>query len=250
MNAVEMPTNTPIHSPLYPSSLKYDADNCRSLIVTCNAAADKLERFLKVTPFTLRAPMVVIEGGVFGECTAGDFCFSGVLIPVTYRGIDGAYYAFSYTDTDVSLALGREPFGYPKKQATIEVSEQDETIGIKTWRQGRCILDVKGHVTKKSAIPQPLVTTYPHLLIQLIPDVDGRRPLVNRVVSRDTHSSSEVVAQFSARAEVHIDPEAAEGLEVLGIKDVRQARFVRTRFRSAPGTVVADLLPSPSGSLG
>jgi acetoacetate decarboxylase len=246
---IETPTNIPIHSPLYPSSLVYTAENCRSLVITCNASEDKLGRFLQGTPFTLRAPFVVLEGGVFKECTAGDFCFSGVLIPVTYRGINGAYYAFSYVDTDVSLALGREPFGYPKKLANIEVDEQDRQIGIKTSRQGRCILELNGQMMTNSALAEPVVTTYPHLLLQIIPDVDGLRPIVKRIVSRDTHSRSELVSELSVRAQVHIDPGTGEELEALGIQSVCEARFVRTRFRSAPGTVVQDLLSGAADNL-
>lgn len=247
---IEIPTNIPIHSPLYPSSLSYTADNVRSLVVTCDASEDNLTRFLRGTPFTLLAPLVVIEGGVFGQCTAGDFCFSGVLIPVTYHGINGAYYAFSYVDTDVSLALGREPFGYPKKLATFEVNEQDQGIEIKTWRQGRCIMELSGEVMMNGALDDPLMSTHPHLLLQVIPDVDGRHPIVNRIVSRDTYSCSELVADLSAIAHVQIDAGAGEGLEALGIQEVRQARFVRTRFRSAPGKVIEDLLLVAKSNLG
>ena len=246
---VEIPTNIPIHSPLYPSSLSYTAANVRSLIVTCDASEDKLTRFLSGTPFTLLAPLVVIESGVFGQCTAGDFCFSGVLIPVTYRGTSGAYYAFSYVDTDVSLALGREPFGYPKKLATFEVNEGDQGIEIKTWRQGRCIVELGGEFIVNSAVGEPLVNTHPHLLLQVIPDVDGRRPIVNRIVSRDTSSSSEVIDAFGAVAHMQIDAGAGEGLETLGIQEVREAQFVRTRFRSAPGKVIEDLLLVAKGNL-
>jgi acetoacetate decarboxylase len=51
-----------------------------------------------------------------------------IIIPARYRDTVGGFYAFCYIDTDDALALGREPFGYPKSYARSHMQKTGRAV--------------------------------------------------------------------------------------------------------------------------
>ncbi len=63
----------------------------------------------------------------------GDYTETGQVIPVRFRGSDGAvqeggYVHAMYLDDNSPIAGGREIWGFPKKLATPKISHESETI--------------------------------------------------------------------------------------------------------------------------
>lgn len=235
-------TNTPIHAPLYPSDLKYYASNVRGVMLVCEADEDKIKKHLENTPFNYYTNKVIVEGGFFGDCTMGDFCNSGIVIPVEYKGKYGGYYSYCYVDTDSSVALGREPYGYPKKSALISYEEKDGgKVDIVTTRNNVEIMRVEASLTDKQ-LEESIVTPSPHLLLQIIPDVDGKELLVNRIIERNASlPPTKIIDRKMADAKLTIGESKDDPLYLLGISDVLQAYFTVVDFHWAPGKVIADL---------
>ena len=63
----------------------------------------------------------------------GDYTETGQVIPVRFRGADGAvqeggYVHAMFLDDNAPIAGGREIWGFPKKLAKPKISHQSETI--------------------------------------------------------------------------------------------------------------------------
>ncbi|MGH6953294.1 MAG: acetoacetate decarboxylase family protein [Alphaproteobacteria bacterium] len=183
------PNNVPLHSPLFPSDLMYGSDDAESVSVLVEVEEDAVRNLLRPTPFEFVSAHAWVE--VMALRTAWGvepFAGGGVLVPARYKGTLGAYYALCYVDSDESLALGREPFGYPKKYArsSIQRTGRAATAAI-VRRDARVEISV---ITDDRARAAPPVPRYPHLLLQVLPSAETPDVLLKRVIARDTAAAS------------------------------------------------------------
>src|SRR5688572_27685120 len=116
MNIVS--NNIPLHNPLFPPSMQYGSNDAESLSILLQVEEAYVRKILAPTPFSFVSAHAWIEVVVLRSAWGiQPFCGGGIIIPARYHDTVGGYYAYCYIDTDEALALGREPFGYPKKYA-------------------------------------------------------------------------------------------------------------------------------------
>jgi acetoacetate decarboxylase len=158
------------------------------------------------------------------------------VIPVSYKGIVGGYYAFCYLDTDDGLALGREPFGYPKKYARTHIQQTGRAATASMVRKDAAInISVVLDATNREVPP---VKRYPHLLLQVLPSAESTDVLLKRVILRDTGAVSDMrVTTGDAAIEVPVTPLPNE-LEWLSGTIPVCGLYSRGPFRSALGKVL------------
>ncbi len=228
--------NIPLHAPLFPPSLDYGSDDAEgiSLLVEVDEAA--VRGLLKFTPFEFVSAHAWIEiialRSAFG---VQPFAGGGVIIPARYRDTTGGYYAFCYIDTDDALALGREPFGYPKKLGPAGLQRTGRATTA--FMKGRTWAVEVSVVISDEPVRQPAVPRYPHLLLQVFPSAETPEVLLKRVIARDTAVASHMSASAGEGALTIPDLPANELAWLAGAKPLH-ASYARGAFRGALGKVL------------
>jgi acetoacetate decarboxylase len=238
--------NIPIHAPLYAPDLIYGSDNCETLTALVKADEDAVRDLLSPTPFEYVAPYAWIEIVVLRTAFGvAPFQSGGVIVPALHpqSGTVGGYYAFCYTDTDESLALGREPYGYPKKYARVTLDHAGLAVIGRIRSESASI--TLGAALTDIAEPADLPQRYPHLLLQVIPGAESNDILLKRVIARNTGAASTFFERFGDGA-VEIE-EAMGANELAWLKNCAPvtAAYGRGRFRSAYGEVLETIEVGP-----
>jgi acetoacetate decarboxylase len=108
-----------------------------------------------------------------------------IIIPARYRDTVGGFYAFCYIDTDDALALGREPFGYPKSYARSHMQKTGRAVTAAMKRKDAA---VEVSVILGSGIASVAeVPLYPHLLLQTFPSAETTEPRQATLALRGAH---------------------------------------------------------------
>jgi acetoacetate decarboxylase len=228
--------NIPIHAPLFPASLEYGSDDAEAVSLLVEADEAAVRRLLKPTPFEFVSAHAWIEVVVLRSAFGVQpFAGGGVIIPASYRGTRGGYYGFCYIDTDDAMALGREPFGYPKKigPAGLQKTGSAATAFMKgrTWA-----IEISVIAGTEPQSPPP-VPRYPHLLLQVFPSAETPDVLLKRVIARDTAAGSRMT---SAAGEGALAVPELAGNELAWLSGARPifASCARGAFRGALGKVL------------
>lgn len=186
--------NTPVHAPLYPPSFEYGSDRAVGVSVLLEAEADPVRDLLKATPFEFVSAHAWVEVmQLHDSFGVKPFAGGGVLVPARYGDTVGAYYAFCYVDTDETLALGREAFGYPKKYASAQI-QRTGRVATAYIRADSARIELSVALDPDTEA-MPSVPRYPHLLWQVLPSAETDEPLLERVIARDTSASSNMSAR-------------------------------------------------------
>jgi acetoacetate decarboxylase len=78
-------------------------------------------------PLEVVEPIVKYEFIRMPDSTGfGDYTESGQVIPVRFRGEEGAYVHSMYLDDDAAIVGGRELWGFPKKLAEPKITHEGE----------------------------------------------------------------------------------------------------------------------------
>jgi acetoacetate decarboxylase len=137
----------------------------------------------------------------------------GILFPVKFRDLTGGFWAYEYEDNDESIGAGRELWGYPKKFATAKLEERGDRVIAVVERKGVKLMDVELMVNGE-AVPE--VRTYPHLLLQVIPNADKPGVFMKRVLARDTSPDTITKSRKSGRARVSFSKLDSDPIYKLG----------------------------------
>src|SRR5688500_12554302 len=159
-----MSNNIPIHNPLFPPSMEYGSEDAESISVLVEVDEATVRKILAPTPFDYVSAHVWVEViALRSAWGVQPFCGGGIIIPARYRDTTGGYYAYCYVDTDDALALGREPFGYPKKYAQSFVQRTGRAV-VAAMRRNDAAIEVS--IIINDDLPmQNSVPRYPHLLL-------------------------------------------------------------------------------------
>lgn len=232
-----MTNNIPIHNPLFPPSMDYGSDDAEGVSVLLEVDESAIHRLLEPTPFAFVSGHAWIEVIALRSAWGVEpFCGGGVIVPARYRDTPGGYYAFCYIDTDDALALGREPFGYPKKYARSHVQRTGRAVTA-SMRRKDAVLEVSV-VTGAAAAAAPAVPRYPHLLLQTFPSAESPEALFTRVIARDTAATSTMTVE--ARVATAVVRDGPGGNELAWLKEGRAVAgsYARGSFRGALGKVL------------
>lgn len=230
-------SNTPIHSPLYSPDLKYGSDDAEILGILVEVEEAKIRALLNNTPFEFVSPHAWLDVSVFRTSFGIDpFGNGGITIPAEYKGNIGSYYAFCYVDTDESLALGREPWGYPKKYAAIHLQKTGNVVTAAVRRKDAWF-EISAALDE---VPRelPPVARSPYLLLQVLPSAESPEVLLKRVISRDTNSAARMTTQTGVGA--FTIQGASTGNDLMWLADAKPiyAFYSRGVFRGVYGTVL------------
>lgn len=233
-----MINNTPVHEPLYPLDGAYGSSDYEAICVLLKADEQAVHRLLAVTPFEPLGPYVWAELMVMRDSYGiAPYSGGGIVVPAAYRGTIGGYYAFCYVDTDDSLALGREAYGYPKKYARAAF-QRTGRAATGSYRRSNLSLDLSVVLDERPGRKLPEAPRFPHLLLQTIPTADHADALFTRVLARDTSAVSSFTAVFGEGAiEMKGGPQGNE-LEWLGTPEVIGGVYVRGSFQGGPARVL------------
>ena len=218
--------NVPIHAPLIPSPLvPYECPNNTTLSAVVRSTEGSVKEFLNGPPFDYVGREIVISISDFRNCTKMPFMDCGVILPVKYGSIQGGYYLFEYEDNDAAIAAGRELWGYPKKQADINLAVEGKIALATVVRKGKTILQLRCQLTRVStSVPRPKIT--PHINIHTVPRADGPGVLSMRVIARDTSPDFRVVSERFGDGEIHLEDLPSDPLSRLTIEEVLSCSLV------------------------
>lgn len=228
--------NIPLHAPLYAPSLEYGSDDAESLSLLVAADETAIRRLLSPTPFEFISAHAWIEIVVLHHAYGVQpFAGGGVIIPARYRGTAGGYYAHCYIDTDDALALGREPFGYPKKIGPAGLQKTGRAAT--GFMRGRSWAIEFSIILNGSGAIAPPLPRYPHLLLQVFPSAETPEVLLKRVIARDTAAGSQMKSEAGEGA-LHVPELEGNELGWLGGARVLHASYARGAFRGALAKVL------------
>jgi acetoacetate decarboxylase len=228
--------NIPIHAPLFPPSLEYGSDDAEGISLLVEADESAVRRLLKPTPFGFVSAHAWIEVIVLRSAFGVQpFAGGGVIIPASYRGTRGGYYVFCYIDTDDAMALGREPFGYPKKIGPAGLQKTGRAATA--FMRGRTWAIEISVVTTDQPQSQPAVPRYPHLLLQVFPSAETPEVLLKGVIARNTAEAS-CMATSAGEGALSIPNLAGNELDWLAGARPIFASYARGAFRGALGKVL------------
>lgn len=233
-----MTNNIPVHNPLFPPSLDYGSDDAEGVSVLVEVEEQAVRALLADTPFAFVSAHAWIEIiALRGAWGVEPFCGGGVIVPARYRDTVGGYYAFCYIDTDDALALGREPFGYPKKYARSHVQRTGRAV-TGSMKRKDAVIEVSVVLGEQASSPAPAVPRYPHLLLQTFPSAESSEALLTRVIGRDTAATSDMTVEAGEGAAAILD--GSGGNELAWMQGCRAvaASYARGSFRGALGTVL------------
>jgi hypothetical protein len=239
------PTNIPIHAPLFPADLMYGSDDAEAVSVLLEADEGAVRGLLQETPFAYVSAHAWVEvialRSAFG---VEPFTGGGIIVPARYGKTVGGYYAFCYIDTDDALALGREPFGYPKKYARGLLQRTGRAATAAMIRKDAHV-EVSVVLDEGQSRALPPVPRYPHLLLQVLPSAESPSVLLKRVIARDTGTASRMTAATGEAAVTVKDGAAGNELAWLSGATAIGGTYARGAFRGALGKVLATLEVGP-----
>jgi len=166
-----MPT-MPALAPLYPAP-PYEYRGSHLVValgesdVPANVLPPGLDR-----PASRTCTVVFAE---YPDTTIGPYREVVVLTAALWHGVDGMFCPLIYVDSDAALCAGREVWGFPKKLANIELSEDGGTVRGRLARAGEDLIVLEGNAAE---IADPSLATalgampiYNH---KLIPAANGK----------------------------------------------------------------------------
>jgi acetoacetate decarboxylase len=244
----------PLHSPLYATDNAYEGD-CLGLSVLLDLPEDAVRAVLAPTPFEFVTNHAWVEFYTYPTLTGfspyvdtfGDqYAVFGVVVPASFDGVHGGYYAHCYKNKDFSASMGREMAGFPVKAAEVHVQKTGRAMtGMVACPTARYEASV---VVGEEPVADPTYAVRnPTLLLQVIPDVEAPDSvLLEQVISRDVSASSDLAAVEAEPAVQYLGaPSEVDDLHWLEAGRPVHADFFSGRFRGALGRVLSTTRVSP-----
>lgn len=232
------PFTIPHAAPLY-GALPYHYRNVTKISAYCRCEPNALRRFLPpefelvgdvCEVFIMEAP----DAGPLGRYNE-----AGLVIPARYGAITGAHVALEYVETDDSLAVGREVWGYPKKLADVPMKIVGDTVSAQVIRRGHQLMSME-FAPGGIEIDKP--TMQPRLQVRSFPSVDKPQPDCHQIIQ---NMVTDFVLHDSVIGTVNMKLTSGpqDPLEDLGVVKVLGAEMSRYDFVLGYGEIIEDLTP-------
>lgn len=231
----------PLTSPAYPPG-PYRFVNREYLIITYRTDPAILEQIVPA-PLKLHEPLVKFEFMKMPDSTGfGDYCESGQVIPVSFKGEVGGYQHGMYLNDHAPIAGGRELWGFPKKLGEPELRVvKDILVGkleINGMRVATGTMGYKHVTSDKKTMFDALVA--PTFLLKIIPHVDGS-PRICELV-RYTLQDLVIKGAWSGPGALALTPHALAPVSELPVLEIVSAVHILTDLTLPLGKVVHDYL--------
>lgn len=231
----------PLTSPAFPKG-PYRFYNREYLIITYKTDLDAL-RAVVPEPLTVKEALVKYEFIRMPDSTGfGDYTESGQVIPVQYKGKDGAYTHAMYLNDGPPIYGGRELWGFPKKYAQPSLGpDKDTLVGTLDYGSVRVATGTMGY--KHKALDLPTVAkslAVPNYLLKIIPHVDGSP----RILELVDYRLEDVVIKgaWSGPAALDLTPHALAPVADLPVREIMSATHILADLTLGLGKVVFDYL--------
>jgi acetoacetate decarboxylase len=146
--------------------------------------------------------------------------------------------ALEYVETDDSLTVGREIWGYPKKLAEVPFSvSADKSVEAQIIRRGVPIVSLQ---FKPGADPLEKPLMQPRLQVKTFPAADGSGPDFYQVIRNDLTGYS-LHESLWGSATLTLKSSPQDQVETLGLREVLGAEFSVCDFLLGTGEILADL---------
>ncbi|MFC4557911.1 acetoacetate decarboxylase family protein [Virgibacillus kekensis] len=229
-------TILPEYSPLYPS-LPYRYKDYQKVSVYCRGDRKGLQQFLP-KEFELTSDIFEVFVLQNNEIEGLDlYSEGGVVIPCSYKGINGACVAFEYVDQDDALCAGREIWGYPKKLAEVTFDVNEGNITGSITRRGKKIIDINFEKDSKE-VKQPVLS--PRLQVKRMPHPEFKGTDLNTIIKNELQDT-EIKRKVFGNATLNIEESAEDPLSELGVKEVIGAVYIEGAFTLTYGEIVENL---------
>ena len=174
----------------------------------------------------------------------GDYCESGVVIPVTYQGKGYSFVSQMYLDDEAPIAGGREIWGFPKKYAQPVLKVNSDTLTGTLHYSGQPVAYGTMGYKHESLARNPEKTlasmTTPQITLKVMPGCDGK-PAIAQLI---TFSLQDVKVKGSwvGPARLHLMPHANAPVADLPIKKIIGGRHFIADLTLPYGKVLLDYL--------
>ncbi len=231
----------PLTNPAYPPG-PYRFINREYFIITYRTDPAVLEKVVP-EPLKLAEPVVKFEFMRMPDSTGfGDFCESGQVIPVHFKGETGGYVHAMYLNDLAPIAGGREIWGFPKELASPNLKVEKDTL-VGTLKMGDVLLAVGTMGYKYKELDKAAVRAAfeaPNFLLKIIPHVDGRPRILELV--RYRLEDLVIKGAWSGPGALELHQHALAPLAELPVQEVISAIHVMTDLTLPYGQVVHDYL--------
>ncbi|WP_449278656.1 acetoacetate decarboxylase family protein [Leucobacter sp. GX24907] len=246
------PNNHPLHAPLYSSITSYEGD-CEGISILLEVDEEAVRSILKPTPLEFVSSYAWIEVvkydwtknfAPYEDTFGAPYTSFGVVIPASYEGNVGGFYAHCFKNKDYGGMAGRE-MGFPIKYGRIHFQRTGRAVTAELCSPtaaARASL-VVGEGPNR---PSVLAPNSPTFLVQVLPDVETDGVMLRQLVSRDVSASSSL-EHLPAEGAFDLE-EAASGVDDLSwLGDSRPvyAEYMSGRFRGNTGKVLLTDWVSP-----
>jgi acetoacetate decarboxylase len=231
----------PLTSPAYPPG-PYRFVNREFLIISYRTDLEKL-RAVVPEPLEVTDPIVKYEFIRMPDSTGfGDYCETGQVIPVSYKGRKGGYVHCMFLNDEPPIAGGRELWGFPKKLADVSLrTEIDTLVGTLDYGPVRVATGTMGYKHKAAdldAVKASLAA--PSWLIKIIPHVDGT-PRICELVEYYLEDVT-LKGAWTGPAALSLTPHALAPVADLPVLEVLSAVHLVSDLTLGLGKVVHDYL--------
>jgi acetoacetate decarboxylase len=172
----------------------------------------------------------------------GDYTETGQVIPVRFKGVEGAYVHSMYLDDEGPIAGGRELWGFPKKLAKPKIEvESDVLVGTLHYGSVLCVSATMGYKHRSvdhDAVMKSLKA--PNFMLKIIPHVDGSARICELV--RYYLEDVTLKEAWTGPAALGLFPHALADVARLPVREVVSALHFKTDLTLGLGTVVFDYL--------
>lgn len=231
----------PFTSPAFPKG-PYRFTNREFFIVTYRTDPEALAAVVPA-PLEVTDPIVKYEFIRMPDSNGfGDYTESGQVIPVTYKGENGAYVHSMYLDDGPPILGGRELWGFPKKYAKPTMSVAKETlVGTLDFGPVRVCTATMGykHADLAEADVMPSLTA-PNFLLKIVPHVDGTARVCELVRYHMTDIAFK--GAWSGPAAIELFHHALAPVAQLPVVEVLGATHILSDLTLGLGEVVHDYL--------
>lgn len=231
----------PLTSPAFPPG-PYRFIDREYLIIAYRTDKEALERVVP-EPLTFDEPIVKYEFIRMPNSTGfGDYCESGQVIPVKFKGQSGGYTLAMFLNDGPPIYGGRELWGFPKKYADPTLGVVTDTlIGTLDYGPVRIATGTMGYKHKTldlDAVAGSLAA--PNYLLKIIPHVDGTPRILELVDYRLENVALKGAWTGPAALELH--PHALAPIADLPVREIISATHILADLTLGLGKVVYDYL--------
>ena len=231
----------PLTNPAFPPG-PYKFVNREFFIITYRTDPEALAAVVPA-PLEIAEPIVKYEFIKMPDSNGfGEYCESGQVIPVSFKGQKGGYVHAMYLDDGAPILGGRELWGFPKKLATPRLGVDKETlVGTLDFGAVRIATATMGykHRDLAEADVMPALKA-PAFLLKIIPHVDGTARICELV--RYYMVDITFKGAWTGPAAIELFQHALAPVAQLPVREVLGGVHIQTDLTLGLGEVVHDYL--------